>query len=195
MEVQSCLLGYLAISSMNQTLLNLKNLSVVPIGKKFKNIKTKIIKNELYIGGPTLCAGYLDKSQNKQSFKIINKQKYYKTNDIVHKIKDTYFVKGRSDNIVKIFGYRVELFEVDNIIRKINLVTNCFVFLKEINNYEKYICATIESKKIREQTVENKLRKHLPNYMIPKQIKIINKFPVNKNNKIDRVKLKKLFNF
>jgi len=172
-----------------------KDLSVVPIGKKFKNIKTKIIKNELYIGGPTLCKGYLDKSQNKHSFKIINKHKYYKTNDIVHKIKDTYFVKGRSDNIVKISGYRVELFEVDNIIRQINLVTNCFVFLKEINNYEKYICAMIEGKKISEQTVLNKLREHLPKYMIPKKIKIINKFPVNQNNKSDRVKIIENFNF
>ena len=41
-------------------LIKYKNFSVVPIGKKFKNIKTKIIKNELYIGGPTLCHGYLD---------------------------------------------------------------------------------------------------------------------------------------
>ena len=41
-----------------------KELTVVPIGKKFKNIKTKIINNELFIGGPTLCEGYLAEDQN-----------------------------------------------------------------------------------------------------------------------------------
>ena len=171
-----------------------KDLSVVPIGKKFTNVKTHIIKNELYIGGPTLSDGYLDEEQNKLSFVNINNQRFYKTNDIVHKIDDVYFIKGRNDSIVKISGYRVELFEIDNQIRKISGIKNCFIFLKEISNYEKYIFAIVESNKINESYIANKLRKYLPNYMIPKQIKIIRKFPVNKNNKIDRIKLKEFFN-
>ena len=170
-----------------------KELTVVPIGKKFKNIKTKIINNELFIGGPTLCEGYLTEDQNKKAFVTFNRQKFYKTNDIVKKINDVYFIKGRNDNIVKIFGYRVEHFEIDNHIRKIPNVKNCFVFLKDNGPYEKYIFAIIESNKIKEQFVTNKLRKYLPNYMIPKQIKILKKFPVNKNNKIDRIKLKEFF--
>ena len=124
----------------------------------------------------------------------IKNQRFYKTNDIVHKIDDVYFVKGRNDSIVKISGYRVELFEIDNQIRKISGVKNSFVFLKEINNYEKYIFAIVESNKINNSFITNKLRKYLPNYMIPKQIKIIRKFPLNKNNKIDRIKLKEFFN-
>ena len=171
-----------------------KDLSVVPIGKKFTNVKTYIIKNELYVGGPTLSEGYVDKEQNKLSFVTINKKRFYKTNDIVQKIDNVYFIKGRNDSIVKISGYRVELFEIDNQIRKISGIKNCFVFLKEINNYEKYIFAIVESNKINESFIANKLRKYLPNYMMPKQIKIIRKFPVNKNNKIDRIKLKEFFN-
>ena len=149
-----------------QDLIKYKELAVVPIGKKFKNIKTKIIKNELYIGGPTLCEGYIIEDQNKKAFVTINKQKFYKTNDIVKKINDVYFIKGRNDNIVKIFGYRVELFEIDNHIRKIPNVKNCFVFLKEIGPYEKYIFDLIESEKIKDQFVINRLRKYLPSYMI-----------------------------
>ena len=61
-----------------QDLIKYKELAVVPIGKKFKNIKTKIIKNELYIGGPTLCEGYIVEDQNKKAFVTINKQKFYK---------------------------------------------------------------------------------------------------------------------
>jgi D-alanine--poly(phosphoribitol) ligase subunit 1 len=174
-------------------LIKYKDLSVVPIGKKFKNIKTKIIKNELYIGGPVLSEGYLMKDQDKKAYVNFDKQKFYKTNDIVKKINDIYFIKGRNDNIVKIFGYRVELFEIDNHIRNIPNVKNCFVFSKEIDQYEKHIFAIVEGSKIKEQLITSKLRKYLPNYMIPKQIKILKKFPVNKSNKIDRIKLKEFF--
>ena len=59
--------------------------------------------------------------------------------------------------------------------------------------YEKYIFAIVEGNKIKEQFITNKLRKYLPNYMIPKKIKILKKISVNKNNKIDRVKLKEIF--
>ena len=76
---------------------------------------------------------------------------------IVKKINDVHFIKGRNDNIVKIFGYRVELFEIDNHIRKIPNVKNCFVFLKEIGPYEKYIFALIEGEKIKDQFVLNRL--------------------------------------
>ena len=79
--------------------------------------------------------------------------------------------------MVKILGNRVELFEIDNQIRKVNLVKNCYVFLKEINDYEKYIFAVVEGTGVKEQNILNKLRKYLPNYMIPRQVKNLKKIP------------------
>ena len=135
----------------------------------------------------------LMKNKNKLSFVEINKRRFYKTNDVVDNVEDIFFIKGRNDSVVKILGNRVELFEIDNQIRKVHLVKNCYVFLKEINDYEKYIFAVVEGTGVKEQNILNKLRKYLPNYMIPRQVKILKKFPVNKNNKIDRPKLKKFF--
>jgi len=172
---------------------NIESLNVVPIGNKFKGIILKVIDKILYIGGPTLSSGYLNKAQNKNSFKTINKKVYYKTNDIVEIKNNKYFVLGRSDGIVKISGYRVELFEIDKRIRKLKFVTNSFVFVKEIDEYEKIICACVETKNLKENSIKNSLFKNLPNYMIPKQIKILKKFPVNKNFKVNRVELKKSF--
>lgn len=139
-----------------------------------------------------MSEGYLIDDQNKKAFLTFNKKKYYKTNDIIKKINDIYFIKSRNNNIVKIFGYRVELFEIDNQIRKIQNVKNCFIFLKKIGPYEKYIFAIIESNKIKEQFITNSLKKYLPNYMTPKQIKVLKIYPVN-NNKIDRIKLTEFF--
>jgi len=172
----------------------IEKFNVVPIGNKFKGVTTKIIDNILYVGGTTLSLGYLDKEQNLDTFKDINKTRYYKTNDIVKKIDDKYFILGRSDSIVKISGYRVELFEIDNRIRKIKSVTNCYVFVEEVDQYEKIIHSCVEGKNLNEIFIKNQLKKNLPNYMMPKRIKIYKKFPLNKNHKIDRVMLKKEFN-
>ena len=87
----------------------------------------------------------------------------------------------------------MELFEIDKRIRKLKFVTNSFVFVKEIDEYEKIICACVETKNLRENSIKNNLLKNLPNYMIPKQIKIFKKFPINKNFKVNRVELKKSF--
>ena len=115
------------------------------------------------------------KKQNKKAFvKLI--KKFYKTNDIVEKINDIFFIKGRNDSVVKIFGYRVELFEIDNQIRKIPDVKNCFVFLKEINDYEKYIFAVVEGTGQR-SICYKQTKKIFPNYMVPRQVKILKKFP------------------
>ena len=170
-----------------------KSYDVVPIGKKFKKIKTKIINNILYIGGPTLSKGYLNKKYNKLTFIKISGKHYYKTNDVVSILKRDYIIKGRVDSIVKISGRRIELFEIDSVLRKLIKVKNCLVFVKKISNYEQYICVAIETKSLKEKFIINQLKKKLPYYMIPKQFKIFKKFPINKNFKIDRSKIKNLF--
>ena len=170
-----------------------KSLSLVPIGKPFKKVKTKIINEKLFVGGPTLCNGYLDKTQNIKSFHKINSVLYYQTNDYVEVKKGLYIVKGRSDNIVKIQGYRVELLEIENVIRKLKNVKNCLVFIKNMSNYEKIICAAIETSSLKMSRVETHIRKYLPNYMVPKFIKLLRKFPVNRSNKVDKIEIKSFF--
>ena len=170
-----------------------KKTNLIPIGKKFKEVKTKVIDNILLVGGKTLSKGYLNIKENKNVFISISGVRYYKTNDIVEIINGNHFVKGRSDSIVKISGQRVELFEIDSILRKLKLIKNCLVFIKKLNDYEQFICAAVESNKIKDKEILNYLRKKLPVYMIPKQIQIFNKFPLNKNFKIDRLKIKNLF--
>ena len=170
-----------------------KSKNLVPIGKSFKLIESKIIDNQLYIGGPTLCKGYLDKSQNKNTFKRINGNKYYKTNDLVFKNKKTFFIKGRSDSVVKFSGYRIELFEIDHAKRGEKQISNCFFFIKNINQNEKIIYAIIKTKKININNLYTKLKKKLPSYMLPKEIMVFKKFPVNKSGKIDRGEISSKF--
>ena len=171
------------------------NLYLVPVGHPFKDIKIKIMNDILFIGGPTLSPGYLDTEQDKDSFKILSGKRYYKTNDIVEKKNSLFFIKGRNDNIIKIQGHRVELLEIENILRSLKGITNCFVFVKEISDYDKIICASVETSKLKTNKIESHLKKYIPNYMLPKNIKIFKRFPTNKSNKVDKYKIKTTFDF
>lgn len=171
----------------------IKKYNVVPIGQKFDGVFIKIVGNSLFVGGKTLSKGYLLQSQNNGIFKKINGYKYYKTNDIVKKVNKNYFILGRSDSLVKILGYRVELYEIEKRLRNINYITNSYVFVKEHNKYKKIICACVETNKTSKVHIMKQLKINLPSYMIPKEIKLIKKFPLNKSFKIDRQILKKKF--
>ena len=73
-------------------------------------------------------------------------------------------------------------------------VINTYIHIRNKDSYNKQIIAVVETlKKIKEKIFEF-LKKRLPNYMLPKEIIFVKKFPKNKNGKIDRVKIANLIN-
>ncbi len=191
---------------------NLKD--YVTIGKIWKNFSFKIgntegkkinnSKGELIIFGPNISQGYIgDASQSNKVFisgsKKKNKEKVlgYKTGDIVKnygKNKDMYFV-GRQDTQVKVMGYRIELNEIELSLNQIKGVNEVVVFCSSINNLNNKIIAviSIKNKKLKKEAIYNILEKQLPYYMIPSNIYLVSNLLKNANNKIDRVKLKKIY--
>ena len=141
-----------------------------------------------------------DEDLDIKSFKMIG---IVKAKEIHEKDKLDFFSysieKWREDNswdkdsLVKILGYRVELYEIEKRLRNINYITNSYVFVKEHNKYKKIICACVETNKTSKVHIMKQLKINLPSYMIPKEIKLIKKFPLNKSFKIDRQILKKKF--
>ena len=97
--------------------------------------------------------------QNDESFKKIKGTLYYQTNDFVQIKNKLYYVKGKNDNIVKIQGYRVELLEIESVIRTLKNVNGCYVFVLNLSNYEKIICAAIETSSLKISKIEKHLRK------------------------------------
>ena len=121
----------------------------------------------------------------------------YKTGDIVKnygKNKDMYFV-GRQDTQVKVMGYRIELNEIELSLNQIKGVNEAMVFTNSINNLTNKITAviSIKNKKLKKEAIYNALEKQLPYYMIPSNIFMVSGLLKNANNKIDRVKLKKIY--
>ena len=82
-------------------------------------------------------------------------------------------------------GHRIELEEIELEINKIeNIKRVCCIYNNEKNKLCAFYIGKIEKNILREE-----LAKKLPIYMIPNRLNQIDKFPLNKNGKIDRKKL------
>jgi D-alanine--poly(phosphoribitol) ligase subunit 1 len=186
--------------SVTSILINSKNyLSLlnkyISFGKPIKNIKLKLLsdklsvskKGEILIAGPQVALGYFkNKEETNKKFKIIDGIKYYFTGDIGFRYKNNYYFEKRIDNQIKHRGYRIELEEINNILRKFGF-GNVFTTI----NKNKLI-SFLETKKIDEKKIKIKISKYLENYKVPEKFVCIENFPVNKNGKIDNNKLKKI---
>ena len=64
--------------------------------------------------------------QKKDLYKFDNNKRILKTGDIAKKDKDNfYYIVGRKDRYTKIFGNRVNLFEIEEVINKIGIKAVC----------------------------------------------------------------------
>ena len=178
----------------------------VPIGKnldtyKFyvldKNMKRlpTLVTGELYISGPQVARGYLNREkENKEAF--LNNpfdknplfKRLYKTGDIVRLLPngEVDFI-GRKDGQVKIRGFRVELTEVEKIIREYPNINDATV--KDFTDPAgvKFICAYIVSDKEIDIADLNKfIGSKKPPYMIPAYTMQIDKIPLNQNQKVNK---------
>ena len=116
-----------------------------------------------------------------------------KEESLLKKIKnDIYLCKGRLDNQIKLNGYRIHLIDVEAQIKKNNKIEDCMCILEQFNE-QKIICAILISKiDIATLELRDFLKNKLPSYMIPRKVLCIKEKPINKNGKLDRVKLKYL---
>ena len=165
----------------------------VPIGKPFKGTIHLINnKNELCVSGPALSKGYLIKSQNKNKFFKLNNKRYYNTGDVCEKFsQDLMFILGRNDKQIKLKGYRINLLEIENLVKKLSGIEFVMCFKKTRN--EKLVLFVVTKVKNIQKKITNYLLKNLPVYMVPSEIFFRKKIQLNKNGKVDRKFYLKIF--
>jgi len=121
-------------------------------------------------------------------------KKFYRTGDVVQKDEDGYFYfMGRTDDQVKIQGYRINLIEVENIIRKIIPDKKAVVVSSEKSQGIKRLFVFIEQGVENTEKIKQELRKHLPSQLIPEEIIVVPDFPFTASGKIDKKCLEKLY--
>ena len=119
----------------------------------------------------------------------------YRTGDFVYQEKknDQLFFVGREDSQIKHMGYRIELNEIEIAINNIKNIKEAVVFYKKEANSGKIITVIACNELDKKEYIYNTLKKKLPIYMIPSKIFLVKNLLKNRNNKIDRKKIKDIY--
>lgn len=176
-----------------------------PIGKPIHNVDVYILDQnqnicpvgaigELYIGGKGVSEGYLDDSEltNLKFVSIENlssqSKRFYKTGDLGRYLAsgDIEYC-GRQDSQVKINGIRVDLQEIENVVKCYPAVDISSPQV-ETSGHLTILILYIQIKKDNTLNYEDFiafLQSNLPDHMIPKSIKVVESFTYSESGKID----------
>lgn len=149
-------------------------------------------KGELCIAGDQVTAGYWkNEEKNQSSFFMKDGKRFYHTGDLCYKDEDgDIMYSGRLDHQAKIQGFRVEMGEIEwharEFLKDKNVV--CLAFENSENLTE--IAIFVESEQFDNTDLVAYMRGKMPPYMIPTKWIYVPVFPLNGNDKIDKVKLK-----
>jgi amino acid adenylation domain-containing protein len=149
---------------------------------------------EILLSGKSVISEYLKPSQLTESkfTKIDGLQGlFYRTGDIGRLTgRGIYEYLGRTDEQVKLNGYRIELAEVEANIKKIENIENAAVVIHTQNENKQLIAFWVSNQK--KIDFKSELKKFLPIYMIPSRFIKLDFLPLNKNGKIDKIYLSQL---
>lgn len=185
------------------------HLGIVPIGFPYPGMEVLVANEnleevgpgedgELLMNGPQMSLGYW-KDREKTYAAFITpagrKDVYYRTGDRVRRpLGDDPLVHlGRIDFQVKILGHRVELGEIEAVIRKASGLDPVFAlgWPTTLSGYGGVV-VFIEGERADEERLRSVISSQLPEYMVPKRIYFMNKLPRNVNEKFDRKAMLKL---
>lgn len=181
----------------------------IPIGKPNDNLVIYIMdknnrlmpygaKGELCICGPQVGRGYLNLPEKTAAAFVKNPfrtdapyDRIYKTGDICSWLPDgNIAIAGRNDGQVKVRGFRIELTEVEKVIRDFADVKDATVIALDSPSGGKMLAAYIVSdKKIDKKALADFILETKPPYMVLASIMQIEKIPLNVNSKVDKRKL------
>ncbi|EDP58805.1 amino acid adenylation domain-containing protein [Vibrio sp. AND4] len=169
----------------------------VPIGKALAYANIDTIPHgksdqELIVSGPHLALRYLDDEKDRKTFITEGgSNRYYKTGDLVLKREDGELVfNGRTDDQVKINGYRIELPEIEKALLQHTAATDACV-IAHTEGTETKLVAFVVTKETNSREIRRQLSTSLPIYMLPKRFVFMDKLPLTQNGKRDKVLMKK----
>lgn len=176
---------------------------VVPIGSMYPGMTALVVDEELrevapgeigelLVTGPQVTPGYWrDPARSESVFISLpgDDRLHYRTGDRVRRSGEdgamTYL--GRVDFQVKISGHRVELGEIEAVLRELTGSSEV-VALGWPHTETGYsgVAAFIRAERLDISAVRTAMAARLPDYMVPREIRTLSEFPLNVNGKFDR---------
>ena len=150
---------------------------------------------ELCIAGYQVSRGYLNRPDKTKEVYSSNPfcalkgyDRLYHTGDIVRFLPDgsIQFI-GRRDGQVKVRGFRIELSEVEEVIRRFPGITDATVAAFDEPAGGKYIAAYVVSEgEVDVDALNAFIEESKPPYMVPAVTMQIDKIPLNQNQKVNK---------
>lgn len=182
------------------------------MGKAIPNAEIKVVRpdgsecgpnepGELVHSGPLVSLGYWNAPEKTalrfklspgRSKEVSTPELSVWSGDQVYKDNEGYlYFIGRMDDMIKSSGYRVSPTEIEEIIYSSGLVTEAAAIgIPHQDLGQAAIIIAVPIKSEESENLERQLlsicQKHLPSFMVPKQIILQKDMPYNANGKIDR---------
>jgi amino acid adenylation domain-containing protein len=149
------------------------------------------VMGELYLAGDKLASGYLNQPEKTASRFILNPfapGRLYRTGDLARYLPDgnIEFI-GRVDHQVKIRGVRVELGEIESLLRVDPGVKEAIVVAHESSSGNPTLVAyVVPLDALETSSLRSYLQAKLSHYMLPAAIVKLDNLPLTPNGKVDR---------
>jgi amino acid adenylation domain-containing protein len=155
------------------------------------------VTGEIYIGGDGVATGYLGRPDLTAErflpdpFSSSPAARMYRTGDLARRRRDGQVVYlGRADDQVKLRGYRIELSEIEQVLRQHPAVTDAVVAVVERQPGDKRLVGYVLYRAADATAGGEDLRAHcathLPEYMVPSHWVTLDAVPRTPNGKVDR---------
>ncbi len=152
---------------------------------------------EMIVIGDNVSIGYIGRDDlNKERFLLIDGKRAYRTGDQGYFQDGMLFYLGRNDDQIKLNGYRIELDEIAEVLKCAEGVGNAATIVLKVNNVPRKIVAFVTSKvgfEVNLSEVKKMASQKLPVYMMPDEIVVIDKLPLNDNSKTDKKQLEAIY--
>ena len=161
-----------------------QNLRPVPIG----------VTGQLHIGGAGLARGYLNRPELTAEKFIPDPlseeagKQLYQSGDLAKYLEDgSIEFQGRIDHQVKLRGYRIELAEVETVLRQREGVEQAVALVSDgVGGERRLVAYVICQGEMDKRGMRDYMRARLPEYMVPSAFVQVEQVPLTPNGKIDR---------
>ncbi|MCR9256705.1 MAG: amino acid adenylation domain-containing protein [Alphaproteobacteria bacterium] len=181
--------------------------ALYPIGKPLKHVRAGIVDDqgawietpgvsgELLVGGVQVMIAYWNRPDLTDArVELRDGVRYYRTGDVCSYLTDgSIYYHGRKDNEVNIGGRRVHLNEIQRVICAVPEVHSAEIVLLETPYAEQVLAAAVLLNSGQSDDVNGpiahireRLRRELPDYMIPRHVDVMPRFPLLSSGKPDR---------
>jgi amino acid adenylation domain-containing protein/non-ribosomal peptide synthase protein (TIGR01720 family) len=176
----------------------------VPLGRPLLHVHVHVlderlrpaptwVAGEIYVGGATIARGYLARPGHTAErfvpdpFSATPGARLYRTGDRARRLADGRLVfLGRRDHQVKLRGFRVELGEIEAVLRGHAAVRDAVAAVDESAGTARLAAYVVADPSTTTGQLHDHCTRHLPDYMVPAVITVLDAMPLTANGKVDR---------